>query len=569
MRFLYLSFLLAIMACSTQQATKSVDTAEQSLKEASQYSKEELRGSNTEYRNWWNVLRYDLVLSPDFEKKHIAGSLSMQFEIIGKEGDWMQIDLQQPMQLTKIVQLANSDLKVKSQDELAIDHKHWFRLDNTIFINYHSLSKSKNGVKTLKFYFEGNPRIAKNAPWDGGWIFTEDEKGRPWMTAAVQGLGASSWFPCKDYQGDEPDQGATITMIVPEDLVAVSNGRLWETSFVKGEAGTNVYTWEVRNPINSYNIIPYIGHYVEVKDAYMGERGTLSLKYWVLDYNEEKAKKHFEQVKPMMAAFEDWMGPYPFYEDGFKLVETPHLGMEHQSAIAYGNKFMNGYLGDDRSRSGYGNKFDFIIVHESGHEWFGNSITTEDVADLWVHEGFTTYTEAMYIENQFGKVAAAEYIQGLRALISNNSNIIGVYGLNQTGSSDMYYKGANIIHTLRHWMNNDSKFKEMIRSINQEFYHHIVTSAQIEEFIADYAELDLKSFFDQYLRTSSIPTLEIKTLKGENYYRWINVVDGFNMPLRLENSTEWIQPTTEWQTYTGKSDLIIDPNFYIHLNYSR
>lgn len=301
----------------------------------------------------------------------------------------------------------------------------------------------------------------------------------------------------------------------------------------------------------------------------MGERGTLSLKYWVLDYNEEKAKKHFEQVKPMMAAFEDWMGPYPFYEDGFKLVETPHLGMEHQSAIAYGNKFMNGYLGDDRSRSGYGNKFDFIIVHESGHEWFGNSITAEDVADLWVHEGFTTYTEAMYIENQFGKVAAAEYIQGLRALISNNSNIIGVYGLNQTGSSDMYYKGANIIHTLRHWMNNDSKFKEMIRSINQEFYHHIVTSAQIEEFIADYAELDLKSFFDQYLRTSSIPTLEIKTLKGENYYRWINVVDGFNMSLRLENSTEWIQPTTEWKSYQGKSELIIDPNFYIHLNYSK
>ncbi|MDG4946472.1 M1 family metallopeptidase [Weeksellaceae bacterium KMM 9713] len=569
MRFLYLSFLLTIMACSTQQVTKSVDTAEQSLKVASQYSKEELRGSNTEYRNWWNVLRYDLVLSPDFEKKHIAGSLSMQFEITGKEGDWMQIDLQQPMELTKIVQLANSDLKVKPQDELTVDHKNWFRLDNTIFINYHSLSKSKSGVKTLKFYFEGNPRIAKNAPWDGGWIFTEDEKGRPWMTAAVQGLGASSWFPCKDYQGDEPDQGATITMIVPEDLVAVSNGRLWETSFVKGEAGTNVYTWEVRNPINSYNIIPYIGHYVEIKDAYMGERGTLSLKYWVLDYNEEKATKHFEQVKPMMAAFEDWMGPYPFYEDGFKLVETPHLGMEHQSAIAYGNKFMNGYLGDDRSRSGHGNKFDFIIVHESGHEWFGNSITTEDVADLWVHEGFTTYTEAMYIENQFGKEAAAEYIQGLRALISNDSNIIGVYGLNQTGGTDMYYKGANIIHTLRHWMNNDSKFKGMIRSMNQEFYHHIVSSAQIEKFIADYAGLDLKTFFDQYLRTTSIPTLEIRSQNAKKYYRWINVVDGFNMPLRLNNSTEWIQPTTEWQTYTGKSDLIIDPNFYIHLNYSR
>ena len=569
MRFLFLSFFLTIMSCSTQQSTKTVDTVEQSLKIASKYSKEELRGSNTEYRNWWNVLRYDLVLRPDFENKYIEGSLTMQLEIIGKEGDWMQIDLQQPMELTKIVQLANSDLKVKSQDELAIDNDHWFRLDNTIFINYHSLSKSKTGVKTLKFYFEGNPRIAKNAPWDGGWIFTEDEKDRPWMTAAVQGLGASSWFPCKDFQGDEPDLGATITMIVPEDLVAISNGRLWETSFVKGEAGTNVYTWEVRNPINSYNIIPYVGHYVEIKDAYMGEKGTLSLNYWVLDYNEEKAKKHFEQVKSMMAAFEDWMGSYPFYEDGYKLVETPHLGMEHQSAIAYGNKFMNGYLGDDRSRSGYGNKFDFIIVHESGHEWFGNSITTEDVADLWVHEGFTTYTEAMYIENQFGKEAAAEYVQGLRVLISNNSNIIGDYGNQAAGSVDMYYKGANIIHTLRHWMNDDTKFKDMMRSMNQEFHHQIVTSAQIEEFIANYADLDLSFFFDQYLRTTRIPVLEIKSENDKQFYRLINVVDGFNMPLRLNNSTEWIQPTTEWQTYTGKSELIIDPNFYIYLNYSR
>ena len=569
MKLLYLSILLAIMSCSTQQMNKSVDTANRTLEIASKYSKEELRGSNTEYRKWWDVLRYDLVLTPNFNEKSMAGTLTMQFKIVENMGELMQIDLQEPMQMTKIVMFNSEGDLEKSKEENLIDAEHWFRLDNTIFIDSKALSNSNSKVKTLKFYFEGNPRIAKNAPWDGGWIFTEDEKGRPWMTAAVQGLGASSWFPCKDYQGDEPDQGATITMIVPEDLVAVSNGRLWETSFVKGEAGTNVYTWEVRNPINSYNIIPYIGHYVEIKDAYMGERGTLSLKYWVLDYNEEKAKKHFEQVKPMMAAFEDWMGPYPFYEDGFKLVETPHLGMEHQSAIAYGNKFMNGYLGDDRSRSGYGNKFDFIIVHESGHEWFGNSITTEDVADLWVHEGFTTYTEAMYIENQFGKVAAAEYIQGLRALIRNKSNVIGVYGINQTGSTDMYYKGANIIHTLRHWMNDDSKFKGMIRSMNQEFYHHIVTSEQIEEFIANYAELDLKSFFDQYLRTSSIPTLEIKTLKGENYYRWINVVDGFNMPLRLENSTEWIQPTTEWKSYHGKSELIIDPNFYIHLNYSK
>ena len=567
MKFFYLFIIVLLLGCSPQISTTAQKNSENWIPNSSQYSQEVLRGSNTAFRNWWNVLRYDLVLTPNFDKKSIAGTMTMEFEIIKESSNHiLQIDLQEPMTLTNIVQLSNFRTENTHQEEFHINKLHWKRDGNAIFINLKELPLYQKGNKILKFYFEGHPKIAKNAPWDGGWVFTTDKRNRPWMSAAVQGLGASSWFPCKDYQGDEPEHGVTFSMIVPEDLVAVANGRLWDTSFVDGEAGSNVYTWEVRNPINVYNIIPYIGYYVLISDQYMGENGPLSLDYWVLDYNVDKAKKHFEQVKPMINAFEDWMGPYPFYEDGFKLVDAPYLGMEHQSGIAYGNQYRNGYLGKDRTQSGFGDKFDFIIIHESAHEWFGNSITTKDIADMWVHEAFTTYAEVMYVENQFGKDAANAYVQGLQPLIKNTSNIIGNYGINSAGSRDMYYKGANIIHTLRQLMEDDVKFKKMIKALNKEFYHQTITTEQIENFISNYTGIDLNEFFNQYLRTPNVPTLVTKNANGQLYYKWTNVIDGFDMPLKLKHSTQWIYPSAEWKIFEGNSEIIADPNFYIFVN---
>ena len=294
----------------------------------------------------------------------------------------------------------------------------------------------------------------------------------------------------------------------------------------------------------------------------------MDLDYYVLDYNIDKAKSQFEQAKLMLKSFEHWFGPYPFYEDSFKIVEAPHLGMEHQSGIAYGNKFENGYLGRDLSGSGWGLKWDFIIVHEAGHEWFGNNITEKDVADMWIHEAFTAYSETLFTETYYGKDAASEYVRGTRKAIQNDIPIIGVYGVNQEGSGDMYYKGANMIHTLRTWMNNDEKFRQMLRGLNKEFYHQTVTTEEIENYIAKFSGLNLNAFFNQYLRTVKVPTLELKQNGNKVEYRYTNVVDGFTMPLRLKDSDITINPTTNWQTINNSTitkaiDVTINPNYYI------
>ncbi len=384
------------------------------------------------------------------------------------------------------------------------------------------------------------------------------------MTAAVQGLGASAWFPCKDHQSDEPNLGASMSITVPDTLVAVANGRL----MAREKVGENLmgFAWEVKNPINSYNMIPYIGHYAHWEDSFEGLEGTLSLDFWVLDYELEAAKSHFTQVQRMLVCFEDWLGPYPFYEDGYKLVQSPHLGMEHQSAIAYGNHFGNGYRGSDLSSSGWGLKWDFIIIHESGHEWFGNSITTADIADMWVHESFTAYTEALFTECNYGAAAGEDYVIGTRRSILNDKPIIGPYGVNKRGSGDMYYKGANMLHTMRHIVDHDSLFKEMLRGLNAKFYHSIVRTEQVEAYINEFTGIDFTKVFDQFLRQSSLPVLEYSIDKGKLYHRWTQCVEGFDMPLRLEGGM-WLKPTTSWQVVpwdvAGHKDLSIDRNFLL------
>ncbi|WP_228409292.1 M1 family metallopeptidase, partial [Chryseobacterium sp. HMWF001] len=419
----------------------------------------------------------------------------------------------------------------------------------------------KKGKKyTIDVTYSGNPTIAKRAPWDGGWVFTKDENGNPWMSVADEGIGASIWLPTKDIWDDEPDNGVVMKIITPKDLVGVGNGRLISK---KAEGDKMAYTWEVKNPINAYSIIPNIGKYVNFKDTFNGEKGKLDLDYWVIDYNLDKAKKQFQQVKPMLSAFEYWFGPYPFYEDSYKLVDSPYLGMEHQSNVAYGNAYQNGYLGQDLSGTGVGLNWDYIIVHESGHEWFANNITAKDQADMWVHEGFTMYSEVLFTEKYMDKKSADIYAQGIRNGIQNDVPIIGKYGVRNEGSGDMYPKGASMLHTIRQIINNDTKFREILRGINKDFYHQTVTTEQIENYISKKSGIDFSSVFNQYLRTTKIPTLEYSQKGEELKFRYNNVVKNLKLPIIVDGIT--INPTEQWQTVKLKkgNPVQFNENYYI------
>ncbi len=518
-----------------------------------------LRGSNGTGRDWWDATKYDLHVKFNIADSTISGYNIIQFKVI-KKGQAMQIDLQQPMVLDSIKFYINSKITTQVQ---ALLHKD----GNAYFIDlpkdaFPSLAAGKN---YLTVYYHGKPTVAKNPPWDGGLIWKKDANNNPWVSIACQGMGASVWYPCKDIQADEPDS-AEMHITCPDTLVCVGNGRL-RSKTINGD-GTATFDWAVVNPINNYCIIPYIGRYVHFGEIYPGEKGNLSMDYWVLDYNLEKATKQFTDAPKMMKAFEYWFGPYPFYEDGYKLVDAPHLGMEHQSATAYGNGYKNGYHGKDLSGSGWGLKWDFIIVHESGHEWFANNITTKDLADMWVHEGFTNYSETLFTEYYFGKEAATAYIMGIRKNIVNDVPIIAPYGVNKEGSGDMYYKAGNMLHTIRQVINNDDLFRKILRGLNKTFYHQTVTSAQIESYISRQAKIDFSKVFDQYLRTIQVPVLEYKQQGNSLQYRYTNCIQGFQLPLKIKfKGQRWIKPTTAWQTLSlsaeGNNQFSVDPNFYI------
>ncbi|MCE3294383.1 MAG: family metallopeptidase [Crocinitomicaceae bacterium] len=505
-----------------------------------------LLGSDTPERSWWNVTHYDLTVEPDYATKTIKGSNTISFTVTGSLRK-MQIDLDKALQIDSIL-MRGKKLSYERDGGIL-----WVNIEQKLF---------KEQESSILVYFSGKPREAVKAPWDGGWVWSKDEKGRPWMSVACQGIGASIWYPCKDYQGDEPENGSVLTMIVPKELQAVSNGKLLYEDEINGKKRVS---WKIVNPINNYNIIPYIGYYVGWKDSYQGEKGTLDCSYWVLDYELERAKTQFKQSHDMLKCFEYWFGPYPFYEDGYKLVQSPYLGMEHQSGIAYGNGFQNGYSGKDLSESGWGLKWDFIIIHESGHEWYGNNITSKDVADMWIHESFTNYSETLFTEYYYGKDAATAYVAGIRKNIENDIPIIGHYGVRNEGSGDMYYKGGNLVHLVRQLMNDDKRFRSMLREMNREFYHKTVTSAEIETFMSKFSGLKLDKVFDQYLRSKDIPVLEFKGKKGKTKYRWSSVVPGFDMKVKLKDGS-WIEPTSDWKKFPGwtkKQHPEVDPDFYI------
>ncbi|MFP3591035.1 M1 family metallopeptidase [Chryseobacterium sp. SIMBA_038] len=510
-----------------------------------------LKGSNTKFRNFWDVKKYELSVEPNFEQKSIKGINKISFEIIKDVANpTFQIDLQQPMKADKVE--ANFPIAEYKQDGGFI----WIKTNKSF----------KKGEKyTIDVTYSGNPVIAKNAPWDGGWVFTTDEKGNPWMSVADEGIGASIWLPTKDIWSDEPDNGMVMKIITPKDLVGVGNGRLIDK---KTEGDKTTYTWQVKNPINAYSIIPNIGKYVNFKDTYKGEKGTLDLDYWVLDYNLDKAKKQFQQVKPMLSAFEYWFGAYPFYEDSYKLVDSPYLGMEHQSNVAYGNGYQNGYRGRDFFGTGVGLNWDYIIVHESGHEWFANNITAKDQADMWIHESFTTYSETLFIEKYMDKKSADIYAQGYRNKIDNDVPIIGKYGVRNEGSGDMYPKGASMIHTIRQIINNDEKFRQILRGLSKEFYHQTVTTQQIENYISSKSGIDFSSVFNQYLRTIKIPTLEYSQKGEELKFRYTNVIKNLKLPIIIDGE-QTINPTESWQTVKLKKGTLVQFNKNYYINYKK
>ncbi len=447
-----------------------------------------LRGMLSPLRTCYDINYYHLDVKVDIEQKRISGSNEFAFTAT-QTFKKLQFDLFSNLKVEKVLY---KGLKLPFSREF-----------NAVFVTFPKPVKKGNKEKFTVFY-SGHPVIATNPPWDGGLIFKKDRSGNSWVSVACQGLGASSWWPNKDHGSDEVDS-MLISITAPGNLNEISNGRLRSTRSKPG--GYTQHNWFVANPINNYDVTFYMGNYAHWTDEYAGEKGKLSIDYWSLKEDSVTARPHWDaDVKPMLKCFEYWFGPYPFYEDGYKLVQAPFLGMEHQSAVAYGNQFKMGYLGKDLSGTGWGLKFDFITVHESGHEWFGNNISVKDLADEWVHEGFTTYSEALFTECQYGKQAGIDYVTGIRKNIANDVPIIGPYNVNENGSGDRYYKGANLIYHIRQLINNDEKFRAILRGLNKTFYHKTVTTAEIEQYISKESGLKLAEVFDLYLRQTTPPT---------------------------------------------------------------
>ena len=491
-----------------------------------------LRGGQPAARTCYDITYYHLDVKLDVANKFISGSNLFRFTAT-RDFTRLQFDL-----------FANLAVEKVDYHGRPVP---FTREANAVFVTFPQAIKQGSRDEFVVTY-SGQPTVAKKAPWDGGFVFTQDAQGQPWVASACQGVGASIWWPTKDQQADEVDS-MLISIAVPKGLKDVSNGRLRGTAKLPG--GYTRYDWAVTNPINNYDVALNVGNYVHFSDLYQGESGPLTLDYWVLPENLAKAKTQFAaNMKPMLKSMEYWFGPYPFYKDGYKLVDAPHLGMEHQSAVAYGNKYQNGYLGRDRSATGWGDKWDFIIIHESGHEWFGNNITTKDIADMWVHESFTTYSESLFVESQFGKPAGQEYLHGQRRNIQNDGPIIGPYGVNKEGSGDMYDKGASLLNMLRTAINDDAKWRGMLRGISRTFYHQTVTGQQIIDYINREAGRDFSPVFAQYLQQRSLPVLEMRLEKNQLLGRWVAAAPGFDLPVRLRTKGgdyQLVTPTPKWQ----------------------
>lgn len=493
-----------------------------------------LRGYLSDYRTCYDVNYYHLNISVKPSNKFIKGYSEIHFDALS-DFQTFQIDLFENMNISEIQFEGNQQSYTREYNAVFITLDREVREGENVFV---------------RVYYNGNPKEAVNPPWDGGFSWEKDDNGMDWVGVSCQGLGASSWWPNKDHQSDEPDS-MLISCQAPAGLQCISNGNLIFHDLRKSTKLFNTYHWFVSYPINNYDVSLNIGNYTHFSDKYISAEDTLDLDYYVLSYNEDKAKKHFEQVKPMLSCFENYFGPYPFWKDGYALVETPYLGMEHQSAIAYGNRFREGYLGNTRYTSGL--KFDYIIVHETGHEWWGNSITANDIADMWIQETFCTYSEVLYVECMYGYDAMIKYVENQMSMVRNKKPIVGIPNVHQKGSSDMYVKGSAILHTLRNLIENDSIWFDILKSMTKEFEYQTIDGRDVLDYINEKSGYNFDNFFDQYLYHSKLPELEYelvgwgkrKTLK----YRW-NAIEDFDMPIKVtksRNQYEWIYPSSEWK----------------------
>ena len=508
-----------------------------------------LRGSITPERAWWDLLFYHLDIKVNPSDSTIFGTNTVVYKAL-KGSSVMQIDLQEPLNLLKAVQ---------NGKELV------FNREGNVYWIHMAEIQEPGKIYSLILSYGGRPKVSVRPPWEGGITWKRDKNNMPFIASTCQEDGASLWWPCKDHMYDEPDS-MLISVNVPSGVMDVSNGRL--RSVVKLKNKTTTYNWFVANPIDNYGVNINIADYAHFSELFKGEKGNLDCNYYVLKENLEKAREQFKQAPMMLAAFEHWFGPYPFYEDGYKLVEAPYLGMEHQSSVTYGNGYKNGYRGMDLSGTGWGDKFDFIIVHESAHEWYANSITYEDVADMWVHESFANYAESLFVEYYFGKEAGAEYVLGCRQNIRNDRPVTGIYNVNKSGSGDMYYKGGSMLHSIRQIVGDDEKWRAILRGMNRDFYHQVVKGSQIENYLSEKTGRDLKPLFDQYLRDIRIPVFEY-FIKGTRLsFRWNNCVPGFNMPLKIFVSGKEMKivPTTMFTSVdlgVSNAVIVVDPNYYV------
>ncbi len=500
-----------------------------------------LRGGLCHARTCYDVTFYDLKVKIDTATQSISGTNRIVFKAI-EDFKTMQIDL-----------FANLNIVSIKQNGEAVKYRREF---NAVFVDLNDFMKrGLNGE--IEVRYNGKPIIAKRAPWDGGFTWTQDKNGKPWIAVSCEGMGASCWWPCKDYLGDEPDS-MSIWCDVPDGLRCISNGTEMESREEKDT--TTSFHWFVHYPINNYNVTLSIGDYVQFSEEYVADDNSkLALDYYVMRYNLDKAKLQFTQVKPMLKCYEKYLGKYPFWKDGYALVETPYLGMEHQSAIAYGNKYLTGYAGNDYS--GMGLDFDYIIIHESAHEWWGNSVSCKDIADMWIHESFGTYTESIYVECMFGHDTAIQYINKKKNHIGNKKPMVGVYGVNEEGDGDMYSKGALFINTLRSIVNDDEKWWSIIKGMcDTSFKMKNVSYENVAMYFCRKTGKDLLPVFEQYLKFPKIPVFEykLKKLKKGEFelsYRWAVDAKDFKMPVfvsTIENPKQVLKGTNEFQTTTVK-----------------
>jgi len=543
---LFFLLLLNLVFCSLQGQTETLKTPTK---------QDTLNGSITPERIWWDIQHYDLTIKPDYVNKTITGKNVIEYNVSDKKhSNLMQIDLVSPLKIDSVFQKGKKIEYSQNQN-----------------IWYLKLPKNQSTTKNkIEIFYSGKPTESIKPPWDGGLVWAKDSLNRAWISVACQYKGASLWYPCKNTMYDEPDKGATISVVTPDTLVAIANGRLLRKT--KNNDRTLTYRWGVKNPISHYAISFYIGKYENISQTYKGTKGNLSMDYWILDYNRKKAEKHMiPEVNSTMKSLENWFGPYPFYEDGFKMVDAPYIGMEHQSAIAYGSSYKKGTnkIGGDISNTGWGKKTDKIIVHEMAHEWFGNNITAIDIADRWIQEGFAGLGEELVIADISGKQAGNEFMAGRFRTIENDKPIIARYGINEDGSQDNYVKGWAILHMIKTIINNDDELKKILKGLNTQFYHKVVTTKQIETYISSASGIEFNYLFDQYLRTKEVPVFEYELKNNELHYRYTNCNENFAMPIKTSWTKEnWIHPTTTWKSLPTEEistavPIKTDLNFYI------